>query len=243
LVNRAGLVANVTLDAANYAAFEPKLKAFLSALPRRDAPKVRWSPRKGAKNEALTIPAQVNYVAKGANLFEAGYEPHGSVMAITNYTGMTYLWERIRVQGGAYGGFNRFNELSGTFVYGSYRDPNLLGTLDNYDGMADFLRENEVSESEVERSIIGAIGELDAYQLPDAKGYTALVEHLTGQTDAKQQQMRDELLGTTAQDFRRFGEILKRMDEHAHIVVVGSAADVEQANAERGDFLSVTKVL
>jgi presequence protease len=55
--------------------------------------------------------------------------------------------------------------------------------------------------------------------------------------------MRDELLGTTAQDFRRFGEILKRMDEHAHIVVVGSAADVEQANAERGDFLSVTKVL
>ena len=92
-------------------------------------------------------------------------------------------------------------------------------------------------------SIIGAIGEIDAYQLPDAKGYTSLVEYLTEQTTNKQQQMRDELLDTTAQDFRRFGEILKRMESSAHVVVVGSAADVEQANAERGGFLTVTKVL
>ncbi len=243
LVNRNGLIANVTLDAANYAEFAPKLSAFLSALPNKEVTLQRWSPRKNAKNEALTIPAQVNYVAKGANLFEAGYEPHGSVAAITNYTGLTYLWERIRVQGGAYGGFNRFNELSGTFVFASYRDPNLTGTLDNYDGMPGFLSDLEVSDSEVERSIIGAIGEIDAYQLPDAKGYTSLVEYLTGQTNAKQQQMRDELLGTTAQDFKRFGEILKRMEPLSRVVVVGSNADVEKANEERGDFLTVTKVL
>lgn len=243
LVNRNGLIANVTLDAANYAEFAPKLSAFLNGLPSKEVTLQRWSPRKNAKNEALTIPAQVNYVAKGANLFEAGYEPHGSVAAITNYTGLTYLWERIRVQGGAYGGFNRFNELSGTFVFASYRDPNLTGTLDNYDGMPGFLSDLEVSDSEVERSIIGAIGEIDAYQLPDAKGYTSLVEYLTGQTNAKQQQMRDELLGTTAQDFKRFGEILKRMEPLSRVVVVGSNADVEKANEERGDFLTVTKVL
>jgi hypothetical protein len=243
LVNRNGLIVNVTLDSANYATFAPKLSAFLAELPSKEAAVQRWSRRQGVANEALTIPSQVNFVAKGANLFEAGYEPHGSVAAITNYTGMTYLWERIRVQGGAYGGFNRFNDLSGTFAFASYRDPNLTGTLDNYAGMADFLKTNEVSESEVERSIIGAIGELDAYQLPDAKGYTALVEYLTEQTHEKQQQMRDELLGTTPQDFKRFGEILNRMESISHVVVVGSAADVEQANAERGGFLTVTKVL
>lgn len=243
LVNRNELVVNITLDAANYAEFAPKLSAFLAALPTKEARLQQWSPRKNAKNEALTIPSQVNYVAKGANLFEVGYEPHGSVAAITNYTGLTYLWERIRVQGGAYGGFNRFNELSGTFAFASYRDPNLTATLDNYAGMADFLSNLEVSDSEVERSIIGAIGELDAYQLPDAKGYTSMVEYLTEQTADKQQQMRDELLDTTAQDFKRFGEILRRMEASARVVVVGSAADVEKANAERGGFLSVTKVL
>lgn len=243
IINRNGLIANVTLDAANYAAFQPKLAAFLAELPTAKSKAQKWKPRKGAANEGLTIPAQVNYVAKGANLFELGYEAHGSVMAITNYTGLTYLWERVRVQGGAYGGFNRFNDLSGTFAYGSYRDPNLLGTLDNYDNMPDFLASLSISDSELERSIIGAIGELDAYQLPDAKGYTALVDHLTEQTDAKLQQQRDELLATRSQDFKRFAEVLRGVKDKGQIVVVGSQADIEKANAERGNFLTVTKVM
>jgi Zn-dependent M16 (insulinase) family peptidase len=155
---------------------------------------------------------------------------------------MAYLWERVRVQGGAYGGFNRFNPLSGTFAFASYRDPNLLGTIENYDGMADFLRDLEISPSELERAIIGAIGELDGYQLPDAKGYSAMVEFLTGQTPEMLQQERDELLNTTAEDFKRFAEILRRMNETAHTVVVGSQADIEAANAERENFLTVTKV-
>ncbi len=243
LVNRNALIANVTLDAANNAAFAPQLAAFIQSLPAGEVTPQKWTPNRAEKGEALTIPSQVNYVARGANLFELGYEPHGSVNAILNYTGLTYLWERVRVQGGAYGGFNRFNELSGTFAFGSYRDPNLLGTLDTYDGMADYLREAEVSPQEIERSIIGAVGELDAYQLPDAKGFTSMIEYLTGQTNEAAQQERDELLSTTETDFRRFADVLGRMNAVAHTVVVGSPADVEAANAERGDFLKITKVL
>jgi Zn-dependent M16 (insulinase) family peptidase len=42
----------------------------------------------------------------------------------------------VRVSGGAYGGFSDFDSHSGMFTYLSYRDPNLLKTLDNYDGTA-----------------------------------------------------------------------------------------------------------
>jgi Zn-dependent M16 (insulinase) family peptidase len=244
LVNRAGLVVNVTLDSGHYAEFSPKLQAFLTELPTQQASRQAWKTLTGVGNEGFTIPAQVNYVAKGANLFEQGYEPHGSHLAILNYTGTTYLWERIRVQGGAYGGFNRFNPLSGTFMYGSYRDPNLLGTVQNYDGMAQFLAEVDLSKQELDRTIIGAVGELDQYQLPDAKGYTALVEHLTGQTDAQQQQERDELLSTSVSDFHRFGEVLKRVNEVGRVVVVGGSADIEAANAEKGaGWLEVKRVM
>ena len=48
--------------------------------------------------------------------------------------GTTWLWDRIRVSGGAYGGFSDFDSHSGMFTYLSYRDPNLLKTVDNYDG-------------------------------------------------------------------------------------------------------------
>lgn len=79
---------------------------------------------------------QVNYVGKAANLYEdAGYKLHGSAYVINKYLGTTWLWDRVRVSGGAYGGFSDFDSHSGMFTYLSYRDPNLLKTVDNYDGM------------------------------------------------------------------------------------------------------------
>lgn len=53
----------------------------------------------------------------------------------------------------------------------SYRDPNLLKTLDVYDATANFLRELELDDDTLTKAIIGAIGDVDSYQLPDAKGY------------------------------------------------------------------------
>ena len=93
------------------------------------------------------------------------------------------------------------------------------------------------------RAIIGAIGELDAYQLPDAKGFTSLTRFLTGDTDEARQQYRDEVLSTTAQDFESFADVLAAVKEQGEVVVLGSQEAIQQANAARGDWLEVTKVL
>jgi Zn-dependent M16 (insulinase) family peptidase len=61
------------------------------------------------------------------------------------------------------------------FSYLSYRDPNLLKTLDIYDGTANFLRELEIDDDALTKAIIGTIGDVDSYQLPDAKGYSRYV--------------------------------------------------------------------
>lgn len=56
----------------------------------------------------------------------------------------------------------------------AYRaDPNLLDTLEAYDGTVDFLHGLEMDDDALTKAIIGTMGDLDAYQLPDAKGYTA----------------------------------------------------------------------
>lgn len=57
---------------------------------------------------------QVNYVGKAANIFETGYELKGSAYVISKYIGNTWLWDRVRVSGGAYGGFCDFDTHSGT---------------------------------------------------------------------------------------------------------------------------------
>jgi Zn-dependent M16 (insulinase) family peptidase len=244
LVNRNGLIVNITIDAANWQTLQPKLATFINQLPTSNARLSDWPEGGNNQNEGLTIPAQVNYVAKGADVYALGHKMHGSWLAIHNWLRTTYLWERIRVQGGAYGGFCTFDPLGGAFTYLSYRDPNLVGTVNNYDGTPEFIRTHAPDEAEVERTIIGVIGGLDTYMLPDAKGWTSMSRYLTHTTDEQRQQTRDEVLGTTPADFAKFASVVDDVAAHGRVVVVGSPQAIEKANAERGgDWLNVTKVL
>ncbi len=76
-----------------------------------------------------------------------------------------------------------FDRLSGTMTFISYRDPNLLKTIDNFDRSVEFLRKVNLNDNELTKAIVGAIGHMDTYLLPDAKGYLAMLRHLTGDTE------------------------------------------------------------
>ena len=243
LINRTTMIANVTLDADSFTSFSPRLASFMDTLPSLKIDPVKLERDSPAKFEGLTIPAQVNYVGKGANLYKLGYEPHGSINVINNYLGTTWLWEKVRVQGGAYGGFSLFDMHSGTYTFLSYRDPNLLGTIENYDKTVDFLAGLNLSPDELKKSIIGTIGNMDAYQLPDAKGWTSMSRYLTNYTDEERQRIRDEVLGTTVNDFKQFARVLAELNEAGKVVVLGSADAIEKANQEKTDFLEVKKVI
>jgi Zn-dependent M16 (insulinase) family peptidase len=243
LVNRAGLIANVTLDEAGLAEFAPALDDFVAELPAAEYAPAAWRVAAAGPNEGLTIPAKVNYVAKGANVRAAGVEVGGGASAVTRFLYNAYLLEKIRVQGGAYGAGSSYDRSTGIFAWSSYRDPNLLKTLDVYDGTGAFLRAAPLDRMTVERSIIGTIGDIDGYQLPDAKGYTALVRRLTGVTDGWRQRIREELLDTTEADFRAFAEVADAARDHGIVAVVGSAEAIEAANKERPGLLTPVKVL
>ncbi|HEX9332020.1 MAG TPA: insulinase family protein, partial [Anaerolineales bacterium] len=139
LVNHNALLCNITIDATNWTMFKPLLESFLSALPSKEAKLSPFDIQPMQVKEGLAIPAQVNYVGKGANLYDLGYQYDGSAEVIVGYLRMAYLWEKVRVQGGAYGAYAVFDDSSGVFTYLSYRDPNVAATIDNYDKGAAFL--------------------------------------------------------------------------------------------------------
>lgn len=242
LINRKALICNVTLDAANWNAFRPQLEDFLGALPLKDLRISSFDFQPAPQKEGLTIPAQVNYVGKGANLYDLGYEFDGSALVVNGYMQMAYLWEKIRVQGGAYGGFSSFDDASGVFTFLSYRDPNIASTLENYDKAGAFLKSldsSRLTEKELTKAIIAAIGDLDAYQLPDAKGYTSMMRYLTGRTDEMRQEIREEVLSTNGEDFIAFGEVLEKAAQSDAVAVMGSQSALENTGAG----LKLTKVL
>jgi len=222
---------------------KPGIKAFIETLPFLENDTQPWDFINKNINEGLIIPSQVNFVGKGGNLFDLGYKEHGSINVITQYLRSTWLWDKVRVQGGAYGGFCAFDRFSGIFTYLSYRDPNLFATLENYDLTGQFLKNFELSESELTKSIIGAIGELDAYQLPDAKGFSAMVRYLLGITDEDRQKFRDELLATSLLDFRNFALNLEKLNSQASIVVLGSQEAIEKTRQEHNLFSETRRIL
>jgi Zn-dependent M16 (insulinase) family peptidase len=241
LIDRDSMVVNVTTEDSIWQGFRPQLEAFVASLPVSKMPVEAW-PLAAPKSEGLTFPAQVNYVAKGANLYAFGYEHTGATSVALQHLNTTYLWDKVRVQGGAYGGSAGFDPLSGNFVFTSYRDPNLIETLKAYDGAPAFLKQG-IGEQDLVRSIIGVIGQVDAYRLPDAKGHISLIWELTGNDEANRQKRRDEILGARAADFKRFADVLSTLSQEARIVVMGSEDAIAAANAEREGFLEVTKVL
>ncbi|HEX9028671.1 MAG TPA: peptidase M16, partial [Anaerolineales bacterium] len=171
--------------------------------------------------------------------FEEGYHLSGSSFVVNKYLNDTWLWDKVRVQGGAYGGFAVFDIQSGVFGFLSYRDPNLAETLHAYDQSSDYLKSLEVDEAELTKAIIGTIGDLDTYLLPDAKGFTAMRWFLTGTTDAERQRLRDEVLSTSSDNFHKFGQILEKIKDHAAVVVLG----VDEAIRAAGIFDDIKKVM
>jgi Zn-dependent M16 (insulinase) family peptidase len=256
LLRAEGAVVNLTGDAAALARARPHVERLLGALPASNDASSSLQPwatgEEGAalllplRNEALAVPTQVNYVGKAANLYEdAGYELSGAAYVVEKHLGTSWLWDRVRVVGGAYGGFGSFDSHSGLFTYLSYRDPNLLETVEAYDGAVGYLRALELDPEALTKAIIGTIGDVDGYQLPDAKGYSQLSRWLLGVTDEERQKRRDQILATTPADFRKFADALEavRSGEKARVVAVTSAERADKVNAENPGFWDVKKVL
>jgi hypothetical protein len=157
---------------------------------------------------------------------------------VARYLSRGYLWDNVRVVGGAYGGGCSLNPRTGGFSFSSYRDPNVQGTLDIYAKSADALEEVELTDDALEQAIVGAVGDLDSPMNSQQKGSFALTLHLSGVTTAARQQYRDEILGASREDFAAFAKTLRTGDFKAS--VFGAREALEQANATRSDDEQIT---
>ncbi|AGW13456.1 insulinase family protein [Megalodesulfovibrio gigas] len=229
LLHRANLLVNITAEADALAAMEPALARLLAALPAAGAPQSAnvFPLLEIPAAEALCIPSQVNFVGLGIDCYGQGLTAHGSLQLAARFVRSGYLWEKIRVQGGAYGAFCFLDRLSGALNLVSYRDPNVERTLDAFLALGDWLATLDLTPAAMDKAILGAINEVDAYLLPDAKGYIACLRRLTNDTNAGRQRMREEILAATVEDLRRLGRFLQQALPQGRLCVIGSRQTLE----------------
>ena len=84
------------------------------------------------KKIGIVVPTQVNYVSLMGSTYGAGEIVPGSTLVASRLLSRGFLWDHVRVMGGAYGSFFDVGQQSGSTLFGSYRDPNILDTLNIY---------------------------------------------------------------------------------------------------------------
>ena len=188
-------------------------------------------------NEAIIAPYNVNYVAragKTSGLF------NGSFYVLNNALNMDYLWNEVRVHGGAYG-CSLVASISGLIGFSSYRDPEVSKTNDVYEGVIDYIDNFNCNDDELLKYKIGAIGSLDSVLHPSMKGKKASLDYFTHNSFDLECKLRKELINTTNQDIRDLSKYFKEALEYNDICVLGNKEKIEEAGNLFSNIRSLSK--
>ncbi len=207
-----------------------KLKSRLYTCP---VTKEVFVPQPVKRNEGFKTSGQVQYVCRAGNFRRKGLPYKGALKALKVMMGYGYLWENVRVKGGAYGCMCTFGK-SGDCYFVSYRDPNLLKTIEIYEHAAEAIEAFDADERTMTQYIIGAISELDTPMNPAAKGLNSLSAYMTGLTQEIMQKERDELLSATPEDIRSLAAYIRAFMEEDFLCVVGNADKIKEAEGVFG---------
>lgn len=202
-----------------------ELPALLDGLPAGTAPRhCDWTPLANVLREGLVIPSAVNFVGLATRLPPpaAGLH-HASTRVAARLLRNDFLWDQIRVRGGAYGASCTFDRLSRIFTFTSYRDPHVARSLDTYRKAAEWLATLSLSPGDLEQAVIGTLGSLSRSHHPAHQSHAALMRHLTGLTPEHRQQQWDEVRATRLTHLRSAGEaLLQALDADSRVCVLGS---------------------
>lgn len=240
LFRQDGLVVSVTADEEDYDSFREAWKMLAETLTQKVYPKATYEYTFAKKNEGLMTAGKVQYVVKGANFRQLGYEYTGTLKVIETILKYDYLWNKIRVQGGAYGALAQFRR-NGNMILGSYRDPNLAETVAVFDSTGDYLMNFIVDEREMTKYIIGTMSGIETPLTPTMKGDAAAECYLRGITHEDLQRERTAILQTTQADIRRAGKLIRDAMRENCLCVVGSEEKIRENEAMFGSIASLMK--
>ncbi|MBQ8592399.1 MAG: insulinase family protein [Lachnospiraceae bacterium] len=222
------LMIDYTADEKGFAPMAAMVGALKEKLFTTPVEKKQLTVELSTKNEGYMTSSQVQYVCRAGNFIEKGHNYTGALRVLKVIMGYDYLWNHVRVKGGAYGCMCAFGK-SGDSYFVSYRDPNLTKTLDTYQAAADYIRAFEADERTITKFIIGAVSDLDTPMTPMTKGSRSLGAYLSHVTYEDIQKEREELLTTTPEVIRGLADYIEAFMESECICVVGNEDKIKEA--------------
>ena len=176
----------------------------------------------GIKKEGIIIPADIAFAVRGT--ITGNY--NGAWQTAAKIVSLSYLWNVIRVQGGAYG-TGMLTRANGGFCCYSYRDPSARESLRKYLDCSSFLKEFAAQNPDLTGFIIGTVSDQSPLQTPRMKGQAA--DNLYWRQISWEERCTrwQQILETTPEKLAQTAEQISTAMKEGGICVVGGAEQME----------------
>ncbi len=232
------LVVSYTAEKKSLETLKGQMEGLIQELYQEETSPENWDFAPSEKNEGLKTSSQIQYVARSGSFSKAGLPYTGALKVLRTIMSYDYLWNNVRVKGGAYGCMNNYTRNGCAYMV-SYRDPNLEKTNQIFEESVAYTKDFQVPERDMTKYIIGTISGMDTPLNPNAKGARSMTAWMTHLSLAAVQQERDEVLACECEDIQALAPYLQAMLSQNHLCVIGNEEKLEKQKELFGTLKSL----
>ena len=182
------------------------------------------------RHEAFVIPSDICFAARACDPRRLGIDVTGAWAVAANALSYDYLWNEIRVKGGAYGcGFRAAGERQTAFY--TYRDPAVDPSIERVERAGAWLGSFEPDEAAFEGFIVSCVSGMDAPVKPYALTKRRNTTYLAGLDPHAREERRAQMLAATPGELRSLGSDVTRIAAASPTCVFGGRDVIAKSNA------------
>jgi Zn-dependent M16 (insulinase) family peptidase len=223
---------NITAEESDMSAIITCLDKELSALPSEEFTLKIDSQGSPAENlnlfETFITSASINFVAHAMPGAAFGTREYAAESVMGHLLKTDYLWEKVRMRGGAYGVFSVPVGFEKLFAFSSYRDPNVSATLNAFKQVLQDLAGSKIERSDLEKAIIGTVSGYEIPRRPHEKGFIAFRRKLLQLDDELRQKNRDHILRIQRKELKTRAELMWEQFDRGSTVILTNAEKMKQ---------------
>ncbi len=243
LIRQGSAACNVTAEEEFLGEAETVMRRFFSSLPSSGGAAKERAPREPAGGEehgagtpdVVTVPAQIGFAGVALPAAEYRSRDHALESILAHILKTGYLWEKIRMEGGAYGASAGANGTERAFLFSSYRDPRAAESLGVFRSALEKIRDEGIDQATLDKALIALVGNELKPLAPGTKGFVGFRRHLYEITDGQRQNKLEAMIAAETDDIREAARGLAERYETAYktLLVNSETADKLESTGKR----------
>ena len=217
------VIIHLTCSKDNYLSDLENINLFKSKLVDKADLNHTFEFKKEILNEAFILPIDVNYVSIGGYV-DTDFD--NSIVVLDEYLSDDYLWNEVRIKGGAYGVFLSTNSNSKFACVTSFRDPSIKNTYNAVINMPNYVRNLNLTEEELLHSKLAVLSQSSDHV--ERLGERALDFYLTKRTYEDRKNTIEKVINMTLEDYHKLSKVYEEAINNNAICVVGNKKSINQ---------------